>query len=143
MNEQYDNPWIFNNEPIFEPPEGAFGFVYEITNIISGRKYIGKKVFYNRVKKPPLKGKTRKRVSVKQSDWKTYYGSNKELNEDVINHGCVNFRRVMLQTCRSKGECSYYEAKLQFDNQVLDSYDYYNEWIMCKIHRKHIGVVKE
>jgi hypothetical protein len=143
MSEQYENPWTYNGEPVFEPPEGAFGFVYLITNILTGRKYIGKKVFYNRVKKPPLKGKTRKRVSVKQSDWRTYYGSNKELNEDVAKHGNMNFRRVILQTCKSKGECSYYEAKLQFDNQVLESYDYYNEWIMCKIHRKHIGVSEE
>lgn len=143
MSEEYENPWTLDGEPVYEPAEGSHGFVYLITNTLTSRKYIGKKVFWNRVSKPALKGKTRKRISVKQSDWRTYYGSNKELCEDVTANGKEHFKRVILKTCKSKGEASYYEAKLQFEYQVLQSYDYYNEWIMCKIHRKHLGIDKE
>jgi hypothetical protein len=136
---EYENPWNHNGQSVLEPPEGFYGFVYEITNKISGRKYIGKKFFWSRVSKPPLKGKTRRRRSIKESDWKTYYGSNKELQEDVKEHGVSNFDRTILHLCASKGECTYYECKYQFQNLVLEDSSYYNEWIICKVHSKHIG----
>jgi hypothetical protein len=138
-DELYENPWIYEGGAVLDPPDEFYGFVYCITNLETNRKYIGKKFFWSRVSKPPLKGKTRRRRSVKESDWKKYYGSNKELQEDVKNLGTEKFRREILHLCRTKGECSYYECKYQFDNQVLESYDYYNEWIICKVHRKHIG----
>lgn len=138
-DELYENPWTYEGGAVLDPPDEIYGFVYCITNLETNRKYIGKKFFWSKVSKPPLKGKTRRRRSVKESDWKKYYGSNKELQEDVKNLGAEKFRREIIHLCRTKGECSYYEAKYQFDNQVLESYDYYNEWIICKVHRKHIG----
>lgn len=56
----------------------------------------------------------------------------------VESKGKDNYKREILRLCRTKGECSYYEAKLQFQYDVLLSDEFYNEFIGCKIHAKHI-----
>lgn len=136
--------WIYNDSAINEIPEGFIGFVYIITNNISNRKYIGKKLFsfskttYKVVK---LKNGTKKRKKIKSkidSDWLTYYGSNDELNKDVIKLGADNFTREILYLCKSKSECSYIEAREQFTHKVLESSDYYNGQISVRVHGSHI-----
>lgn len=83
-----------------------------------------------------LKGK-RKKIKV-PSDWQTYYGSSDKLQKDVILYGQDKFRREILHLCKSKGECSYLEAKEQFANNVMESEDYYNDWIMVRVRKSHI-----
>jgi hypothetical protein len=130
--------WFYNNVEFTDVGEYV-GFVYLITNITNDRKYIGKKNFYFS-KTRTVKGK-RKRTKV-ESDWKDYYGSNKELQEDVETLGPHNFKREILRLCKSKGEFSYFEAKYQFENNVLETDEYYNSWISCKIHKKHLTFIK-
>jgi hypothetical protein len=128
--------WTYKDIDFTEEQIGEFyGFVYLITNLQSGRKYIGKKFFYSS-KTKQVKGK-KKRYKV-FSNWQTYYGSNAELSEDVIQLGSENFKREIIHLCKSKGECGYLEAKEQFINSVLESDDYYNAWIMVKVHTNHI-----
>jgi hypothetical protein len=132
--------WLYNNEIFEQIPEGIVGFVYCITNLTNNKKYIGKKNFYfSRTK--TVKGK-KKRTKV-ESDWRDYYGSNKELNADVDLFGKEHFKREILKLCISKGEFGYYEAKYQFENNVLESDEYYNSWIMCRIHKKHLTFLKK
>jgi hypothetical protein len=131
--------WYFNNEE-FQDIGEYVGFVYLITNLTNGRKYIGKKNLYFS-KSRQVKGK-KKRFKV-ESDWRSYYGSNKELAADVEKLGKENFKREILKLCTTKGEFSYFEAKYQFDNNVLESDDYYNSWIMCRIHKKHLPFLKK
>ena len=119
-----------------------YGFVYCITNRATGKKYIGKKFFWSKRTLPPLKGKTRKRKKIVMSDWQDYYGSNEELKMLVEKNGKDVYHREILRLCKTKGECSYYEAKLQFENDVLLSDEYYNEFIGCKIHASHIKHLK-
>jgi hypothetical protein len=134
--------WHYQNVP-FEPTEEELsqwqGFVYMITERSSNKKYIGKKFFWSRRRLPPLKGKTRKRIVIKESDWKTYYGSSEDLKTLVEERGDDNYYREILRLCKTKGECSYYEAKEQFERDVLLKDDYYNEFIGCKIHSKHLS----
>ena len=134
--------WHYQNIP-FEPTEEELsqwqGFVYMITERSSRKKYIGKKFFWSRRRLPPLKGKTRKRIVIKESDWKTYYGSSEDLKTLVEKAGEDNYYREILRLCKTKGECSYYEAKEQFERDVLLRDDYYNEFIGCKIHSKHLS----
>jgi hypothetical protein len=115
-----------------------------ITNNLTGRKYIGKKLAkfskttYRTVK---LKNgnKKRKRIRGKiESDWQTYYGSNEQLNLDVIQSGRENFTREILYYCKSKAECSYIEAREQFSRRVLESDDWYNGHIQVRVHGSHI-----
>ena len=131
--------WYYNNEVFEQIPEGIIGFVYCITNLTNSRKYLGKKNFYfSRTK--TVKGK-RRRFKV-ESDWLSYYGSNKELNADVALYGEGNFRRDILRLCKTKAEFGYYEAKLQFDNNVLESDLWYNDWIMVRVHKKHLTFLR-
>lgn len=124
-----------------------FGFIYEITNLQNGRKYIGKKQCWKTVKRPPLKGrKNRRHVSV-ETDWKTYTGSCNALNEDIkrarvegsgsdASDLSGQFRFEILQWCDSKWEMAYEEARLQFERGVLLSGEYYNGIIHCRISKK-------
>lgn len=114
------------------------GFVYVITDLSNGKKYVGKKLFVSKRKLPPLKGKTRKRTKVVESDWQKYYGSSDEVKQLVEEKGGENFHREILHLCLSKGEMSYLETKEQFDREVLLSDEYYNGIINCKIHRTHV-----
>ena len=136
--------WIYENTQVETLPEDCVGFVYLITNNSSGRKYIGKKLAkfskttYKVVK---LKNGKKKRKKIRgkiDSDWQTYYGSSPELTKDVVALGVENFSREILYYCRSKSECSYIEAREQFNHRVLESDDYYNGQIVCRIHGSHI-----
>ena len=131
--------WIYKGE-IVEDIGNYIGFVYIITNLRTERKYIGKKNFYFS-KTKQLKGK-KKKYKV-ESDWKDYFGSNEELNHHVNIFGQDCFRREILRFCSSKGEMSYFEAKYQFQYDVLESDQYYNSWISCKIHKKHLTFLKK
>lgn len=133
--------WIFNQNIFTEELIGEnYGFVYVITNLKNNKKYIGKKLFYSS-KTKQIKGK-KKRIKV-SSDWKEYYGSNEELKKDIATLGKNNFKREILYLCKTKGECSYLEAKEQFVNGVLEFEDYYNTWIMVRVRKSHIkGLIK-
>jgi hypothetical protein len=117
-----------------------FGFVYLIENLITGRKYIGRKYFTAAGYKQ-VNGK-RKKIR-KESDWKEYYGSNEELKEHVNLYGKDLFHREIMRLCTSKGEMSYFEAKYQFQYDVLESDQWYNTWIQCKVHKKHLTFLKK
>ena len=130
--------WFYDDQvlTIDKIPEGAKAFVYLITNLKTGRKYIGKKTLYF-LRSKKLKNKRRKRI-ISESDWKDYYGSNKELLEDIEVLGPESFHREIIRFCFSKGEVNYWEAKYQFQHDVLLSDDWYNGWISCRISGKHV-----
>ena len=136
--------WLYEQQQIETLPEDCVGFVYLITNKLSGRKYIGKKLAkfsktsYKVVK---LKNGNKKRKKIRSkidSDWQLYYGSNDQLNKDISELGSDNFTREILFYCTSKAACSYIEAREQFNHRVLESDDYYNGQIVCRIHGSHI-----
>ena len=136
--------WLYNNEVVTELPDDCVGFVYLITNLTNNRKYIGKKLAkFSRTstKTVKLKNGTKKKKKVRSkidSDWLDYYGSSIELNKDVEALGKDQFTREILFFCKSKAECSYVEAREQFSRRVLESTEYYNNNIMCRIHGSHI-----
>lgn len=128
--------WLYNDKVFEAPAPEHYGFVYIITNTMTDKQYIGKKLFWFK-KTRQVKGKKKRYLA--ESDWKTYYGSSKLLQADVELHGADKFTREILYLCKNKGECSYYEAKEQFDRAVLFNPDlYYNDWIICRISRKHV-----
>ena len=130
--------WFYDDKLFEETPEDYQGFVYEIVDLYNNKRYIGKKNFW-KPKILPKNSKRSRRVRTRvESDWKTYYSSNKELQLLAETNDEVLFERIILRLCKTKGEMSYYEAKLQFENDVLLRDDYYNEFIGCKIHAKHI-----
>ena len=139
MNTKIYKPmWVYNDKEFNETPEEFQGFVYMVTEKDTGKKYIGKKFFWKPKTLPVTKSRKRRVRTRVESDWRTYYGSNKEVQTLVESKGKDNYKREILRLCKTKGECSYYEAKLQFQYDVLLSDEFYNEFIGCKIHSKHI-----
>ena len=137
--------WLYKNKEIngiSDLPKDAFGFVYQTTHLPTNKKYIGKKsLMYNLKKKLGKKekllweGKGRppiyKRV-LKESDWKTYYGSHsfiKEANKEDL-------KREILEIAYHKKELTYLECKYQFVLGVLESKSYLNDNILGKFFDK-------
>ena len=112
--------------------------MYQITNTINGRMYIGKKLARFKRSRPPLKGRKNKRRFKVDSDWRDYFGSSDELLADVSKFGKSKFTREILFYCYSKAELSYIEAREQFARKVLESDSYYNGHIRVRVHGKGI-----
>ncbi|KAB8122224.1 NAD synthetase (plasmid) [Komagataeibacter medellinensis] len=118
------------------------GFTYLITNLITGQKYIGKKVIHF-TRKKKVKGKA-KRIKY-ESDWRTYTGSCAELNDDIQTLGASNFRKEILKLHATKSAMNYHEIELQIQNNVLratdsaGNYEYYNANILRRYFRNNIG----
>jgi len=133
--------WFYQDkviDNIEDMPKGTFGFIYEVQHIPTGRRYIGKKVLeFNRTL-PPLKGTKRKRKVVKESDWKTYYGSHKEIKDLIKENKQDEFRREILMYVPSKKLLTYYETKFLFIKEVLEpnGNSYINDNILAKFYRK-------
>jgi len=133
--------WYFKNkkiENIEQFPKDCFGFIYEVQHIESGKKYIGKKQLMSNRTLPPLKGQKRKRKVVKESDWKTYYGSQKEIKELVKENQGKGFHREILQFCFTKKQLTYYELKWQFAKGVLENDEYLNDNLLGKFFKKDL-----
>jgi hypothetical protein len=140
--------WLYEQKQIETLPEDCVGFVYLITNNLSGRKYIGKKLakFSKTTQRTvKLKNGTKKKKKIRSkvdSDWREYYGSSPELTSDIQKLGTENFTREILYYCKSKSECSYIEAREQFSRMVLETDDYYNGHIQVRVHGSHIKNLK-
>ena len=130
--------WYYNDKPFDITPEEFQGFVYIITDRENQKKYIGKKFFWKPKTLPKTRTRKRRVRTRVESDWRSYYGSSMEIKLLVEQKGTNRFDRKILKLCKTKGECSYYEAKFQFDYDVLLRDDFYNEFIGCKIHSKHL-----
>jgi len=132
--------WLYNDVLVEDADlDNHLGFVYEIENLVTGKRYIGKKLLLHR-KTRQVKGKKKKYLA--ESDWKTYWGSSKKLLEDIDIHGEENFKRTILVWCKSKGEANYLELYFQMKNNVLLDENYYNDFVGVKIHSRHVKNVK-
>jgi hypothetical protein len=130
--------WYYDGVP-FDDDGTSFGFVYLIENLITGKKYIGRK-YFSKAGYKQVNGK-RKKIR-KASDWETYYGSNETLKKEVAELGAHNFRRTILYLCKSRSECSYFETREIFTRDALLSENYYNDWVSAKIRKAHLKNVQ-
>ena len=134
----YENPWLYEGKPFTTDDIGdLFGFVYRITNLQTGKQYIGRKYFWQK-RKPRSGGR---RVT-SESDWKKYYGSSKELNEERKSVGNNTFRREIISIHKTLGQVNYEETRQLFINNVLTEADengtpkFYNSNILGRYMRK-------
>ena len=138
LNVDYENPWLYNGLPFTSDDIGDYyGFVYRITNLCTGKQYIGRKYF---IQKRKPKGGKRKVTS--ESDWKKYFGSSEELKRDIRDLGRESFRREILSLHPTVGRTNYEETRQLFLNEVLTkrltdgSPAYYNSNILGRYYRK-------
>ena len=134
--------WLYKNKEINsieDMPTDTFGFVYLVTHTPSGKKYLGKKQLISNRTLPPLKGSKRKRKIQKESDWKTYYGSQTEVKQLVKeSQDKLEFVREIIIFTSTKKQLTYFETKLQFVNEVLENDEYLNSNILGKFFRKDL-----
>ena len=142
--------WLYNKQVISsieDMPQETFGFIYITTHNSSGISYIGKKSLYHNVKRKLTKkelaehtGRGRKpttEVVQKESDWKTYYGSTKQIVELIKGGKQEDFTREILQFVFNKKLLTYYECKYLFINEVLEHPDkWYNDNLLGKFYTK-------
>ena len=136
----YENAWTYQGSTFSSDDINSFfGFVYRITNLQTGKQYIGRKYFVQ--KRKPRSGKSKRRVT-SESDWKKYYGSSPELKADVKQFGRENFKREILSLHETLGKVNYEETKQLFLNNVLQetledgSPKFYNSNILGRYYRK-------
>lgn len=139
------NNWLYEGLEVTEVPPKAVGFVYLITSLIDGKKYIGKKLLKFKktaIKTVKLKNGEKRKKKIRSeisSDWMTYHGSSDALNADVEKYGQDQFKREILVWCYTLTELGYMEAKYQFDTDCLRKPDeYYNSWIMVRVRRSNL-----
>lgn len=133
-----DNPWTYEGEVVTANTfEGYFGYVYQITDRKTGRKYIGRKYIWRYRKE---KGATRRKK--KESDWQQYYSSNEELKQ-IGKETPERLKREILHLCKSKGECNFLEIAEQFKRNVLYSDEYMNDNINGKWFKKNVSSYKK
>jgi len=134
--------WLYKNKEINsieDMPADTFGFVYLVTHTPSGKKYLGKKQLIANRTLPPLKGQKKKRKIQKESDWKTYYGSQTEVKQLVKeSQDMLEFVREIIIFASTKKQLTYFETKLQFVNEVLENDEYLNSNILGKFFRKDL-----
>ena len=126
-------------------PNESFGFIYEVTHNPTGKKYIGKKqLIFTRKKNlgkralsalPDKRGK-KYIIEHKESDWKTYYGSHKEILKLIKEGRKKEFSREILEFVPSKKLLTYFECKYLFIKEVLEHNNYINDNILAKFYRK-------
>ena len=134
----YENPWTYKGSTFTSDDIGDFfGYVYCITNLQSGKKYIGRKYFIQR-RKP----RTGKRKVTSESDWNRYYGSSAELKSDIKKFGHSIFKREIISLHETLGKVNYEETKQLFLNNVLTESltdgtpAYYNNNILGRYYKK-------
>jgi hypothetical protein len=142
--------WLYEDEEITsieQFPKNCHGFVYKITNLQNGKIYIGRKILVNTLNKKltkkelleqtgPGRKPTKKKV-VKESNWLSYWGSNKPLLEDIQELGKEKFKREIIKLTFSKKQLTYYELHYQCIFEVLTR-DSYNSNILGKFYPKDL-----
>lgn len=147
MNWKYQKTEI---ESISDFPDQTFGFIYIITHLPTNKSYIGKK-FLEFTRKQKLgkkelklleggKGRPSKfKIVQKESDWQSYWSSNKPLKDLIKNEPIENFKREILHCCNSKKQLTYFEIKYQMIHQVLEKpEEFFNDNILGKFFTRDL-----
>lgn len=120
--------WLYNGKPLLEIPHKMFGFVYLITNNKSGQMYIGRKYFESKRRKK-TKGNKRRTIVRTETDWSTYTGSSKTLNNDIAKLGINNFKFEILVLGETRGQVNYLEENIHHKFHVVARTNFYNDCI--------------
>jgi hypothetical protein len=127
-------PWTYRGET-FTDPGDSLGFIYEITCLTNGKRYIGRKMFTAAARRQ-VKGKKKKYR--KESDWKTYWSSSDDVKADLALYAESKFTREILYLCDTKSTMTYLENYVIFTRHALIREDYYNQWITARVRKSNL-----
>lgn len=129
----HNSDWTYRGRPFTQAPQSMAGFVYCISHITTGKKYIGQKVFWQKKRLPPLKGRRNHRVKIVESNWKDYWGSSDTLLQDIERYRWDRFTREIICLCLNRSSLSYMEAwEIMRRNAITDD-NYYNGIIHLRV----------
>ncbi len=144
----YENGTVKEYDSVDKFPENCIGFVYKITNIQTGKFYIGKKSLFSNVRKKLTKKelaelsgpgrKPTKKLVTTESNWMDYWGSNKGILQEIKEQGTDSFRKEILKFCFNKKQLTYWEVHYQCINEVLLTDKSYNDNVLAKFFRKDL-----
>lgn len=144
----YEKGKIKEYDSVDKFPENCIGFVYKITNIQTGKFYIGKKSLFSNVRKKLTKKelaelsgpgrKPTKKLVTTESNWLVYWGSNKGILQEIKEQGTDSFRKEILKFCFNKKQLTYWEVHYQCINEVLLTDKSYNDNVLAKFFRKDL-----
>ena len=144
----YENGTVKEYDSVDKFPENCVGFVYKITNIQTGKFYIGKKSLYSNIRKKLTKKelaeysgpgrKPTKKLVTSESNWIDYWGSNKGILQEIKETGIGSFRKEILRFCYNKKQLTYWEVHYQCVNNVLLTDKSYNDNVLAKFFRKDL-----
>ena len=144
----YENGIVKEYDSVDKFPENCVGFVYKITNIKTGKFYIGKKSLYSNIRKKLTKKelaeytgpgrKPVKKLVTSESNWLVYWGSNKGILQEIKEEGTDSFRKEILRFCFNKKQLTYWEVHYQCINEVLLTDKSYNDNVLAKFFRKDL-----
>lgn len=144
----YENGAVKEYDSVDKFPENCIGFVYKITNIKTGKFYIGKKSLYSNIRKKLTKKelaelsgpgrKPTKKLVTSESNWLVYWGSNKGILQEIKEEGTDSFRKEILKFCFNKKQLTYWEVHFQCINEVLLTDRSYNDNVLAKFFRKDL-----
>ena len=144
----YENGAVKEYDTVDKFPENCVGFVYKITNIKTGKFYIGKKSLYSNIRKKLTKKelaelsgpgrKPTKKLVTSESNWLVYWGSNKGILQEIKEEGTDHFRKEILKFCFNKKQLTYWEVHYQCINEVLLTDKSYNDNVLAKFFRKDL-----
>ena len=145
--------WLYQNKEIKEltdMPEGSFGFIYEVTHLPTGKKYLGRKQLISVTKKAlgkkelaliTDKRSSKKKTVIKETDWKTYHGSHPEMKQLIKENKQLEFTREILMFVPTKKQLTYYEDKYLYMKGVIEpGSTYYNDNISGRFFKKDFGI---
>ena len=131
------NNWKYHDKEILTeddiPVDKAIGFIYIITQISTGRRYLGRKLLTKSSSKQVggVKKKTRK-----ASDWREYWSSSPKIKEWIKEAGGTDdFKREIILFVTSKGMLAYGEEACLYIVGALESDKWINDNIRSRIYR--------
>lgn len=134
----------------FPGHQAIVGFIYRITDRMTGKIYIGLKNVKHKTKKKATIAEKKAALAInklsrikvvrglKESDWVYYWGSCRPLLEDVFLNGGDRYTREIIELACSKKMLGFAEVEQMFAHNVLRREDSYNDNILGRFYRRDI-----
>jgi hypothetical protein len=130
--------WLYKGVELTDEtiPEKVEGFIYLITYIPTGQRYIGRKLLTKAHRRQKNKKIIKSRI---ESDWREYWSSSPDIQRLIeAEEGTSNFSREVLVFANTRGQLNYLEEKFLYSVGSMESDDWLNSNIRAKMFKRNI-----